>query len=121
MQSVIQSTKEKGDGILYVHIWKGKKANSFVYYEDDGNSYEYEKGAYYTRKINYDPAAGKIVFDKTEGAYTSRFNNIKLVLHGFDIADKLTSNNEAITITKEAGQFVTASIVNSNDKIEISF
>lgn len=118
MQSVIQSTKEKGDGILYVHIWKGKIANSFVYYEDDGNTYEYEKGAFYTRKIHYNPAVATILFDKKEGNFSSRFKDVKLVLHGFDKVDKINYNNQSLTISKEGSQFI-ASFANSNDDVKI--
>jgi alpha-glucosidase len=54
MQSVVQNTKEKGDGILYLHVWKGNGKTSFVYYEDDGETYNYEKNLFYKRAIVYD-------------------------------------------------------------------
>src|SRR5437868_5398721 len=84
MQSVVQNTKEKGDGILYLHIWKGKEASAFTYYEDDGITYEYEKGQYYKRTIRYEPGSGKLTLEKKSGSYSSKFKKVKIVLHGFD-------------------------------------
>jgi alpha-glucosidase len=44
MQSLVQTTAEKPTDTLSVHIYNGSTANSFVYYEDDGKSFNYEKG-----------------------------------------------------------------------------
>ena len=55
MQHIIQSTGDTGDGMLELHLWNGKEANSFTYYEDDGVSYDYEGDAYYKREISIDP------------------------------------------------------------------
>jgi alpha-glucosidase len=89
MQSVIQNTKEKGDGILQLHVWKGNEQSSFVYYEDDGESYAYEKGAYYKRSILYDALSNKLLLEAKEGSYASRFAKLKIVLHGFGKTDNL--------------------------------
>jgi alpha-glucosidase len=118
MQSVIQSTKEKGDGILYVHIWKGKTANHFLYYEDDGNSFDYEKGAYYSRNINYDPISDNIVFNKKEGTYSSRFKEVKLVFHGFENLKNITFANSNILLKKEGNTF-SAGFVNADSEMNI--
>ena len=83
MQCTVQSTKEKGDGILYLHIWKGDNSSSFVYYEDDGETYQYEQGQFYKRNINYDAAGSKLSFSATEGNYSSKFKQVKVILHGF--------------------------------------
>lgn len=84
MQSVVQSTNDKGDGILQIHIWKGEEANSFVYYEDDGVSYDYEQGVFYKRIIHFDPANKSISLSAVEGTFKSRFIQLKFVLHGFE-------------------------------------
>ncbi len=84
MQSTVQNTKEKGDGVLYVNVYKGNKPNTYTYYEDDGNTYDYEKGSYYKREIVYDTKAATITFKAKEGSYSSKFKKVKVVLHGFD-------------------------------------
>lgn len=83
MQCTVQSTKEKGDGILYLHIWKGSDNSSFVYYEDDGETYQYEQNQFYKRSINYDAAGNKLIFSAREGNYSSKFKQVKVILHGF--------------------------------------
>ena len=83
MQSVLQSTNEKGDGVLELNVWHGNEASSFVYYEDDGTSYDYENGDYYKREITFDPVKRTVTFSETEGSFKSKFSNIELVLHGF--------------------------------------
>ena len=100
MQNVIQSTNEQGDGILLLHIWNGMKVNEFVYYEDDGISYNYESGAYYKRTIRFDPQKKEITLSVIEGGYPSKYSKIKLILHGFGetpLAQEIT--NDAIGIT----------------------
>jgi alpha-glucosidase len=83
MQNVIQSTNEKGDGILEINVWYGKETTSFVYYEDDGTSYNYQQGIYYKREISFDPAKGIISLFEVEGSFLSKYDQIKLMLHGF--------------------------------------
>ena len=85
MQSIVQSINDKGDGILQVHIWHGNEANSFVYYEDDGVSYDYEQDVYYKRIISFDPVNKSISLSAVEGAFKSRFMQLKFVLHGFEV------------------------------------
>lgn len=91
-QSLVQSTAEKPTDTLTIHVYKGGQANSFLYYEDDGETYDYEKGQYYKRFIRYEPANRSIVFEKPDGRSTSKFNTIALLLHGF---------NEAVPKAKE--------------------
>ena len=87
MQALIQNTTEKPADTLYVHVYKGDIHNKFVYYEDDGESFGYEKGDFYKRTIVYDPAKKSISFGKADGSGKSKFSNIRLMLHGF--ADNL--------------------------------
>ena len=116
MQNVIQSTNEKGDGILEINIWYGSEASSFIYYEDDGSSYDYQEGVYYKREISFDPVKKNISFQAAEGSFQSKYDQIKLVLHGFDgniktlmidgeafvlVNNVITFNNESQTINIE--------------------
>jgi len=94
MQSLIQTSMEKPTDTLVLHIYKGTVNNSIVYYEDDGQSYNYEKGDFYKRKISYNAAKRSISFAKAEGTFKSKFNNLKLVFHGFSSADKINKGKE---------------------------
>ena len=82
MQSAVQNTKERGDGILYLHVYKGTEQNVYTYYEDDGNTYDYEKGMFYKRDIVYTPQTSLLLKAK-EGSYNSKFKKVKVIWHGF--------------------------------------
>ena len=84
MQSDIQYTDQKPSATMDLHIYNGDKPNSFVYYEDDGATFQYENGQFYRRNITFDPLRKQIVFSKPEGTYVSRFTSVRLVLHSFD-------------------------------------
>jgi alpha-glucosidase len=118
MQGVVQNTKEKGDGILYVHVWKGNNSNSFVYYEDDGTTYDYEKSEFYKRIISYLPASGQIIFDAKEGSYSSKFDKVKLVLHNFERIASATINGSPASVQQQ-DEISTVDFSNSNNKITV--
>jgi alpha-glucosidase len=84
MQNVIQSTNEQGDGELFMHVWSGNDANSFVYYEDDGTSYNYQSGDYHKRTITFDPQKREVVFGAVEGSLISKYTKLAIVWHGFE-------------------------------------
>ncbi|MGZ3753911.1 MAG: glycoside hydrolase family 31 protein [Mucilaginibacter sp.] len=84
MQGIIQSTANKGDGVLELHIWNGTEPSQFVYYEDDGISYNYQNGSYYKRTISFDPAKRVITLSEVDGSFTSKYSTIRLSLHGFE-------------------------------------
>ncbi len=97
MQSLIQSTADKSDGTLYIHVWNGATANKFVYYEDDGISYNYEKGEYYKRVIRFDPQDRVITFSEVEGSFGSKYQRLQVLLHGFGDQELLTSIDNIIS------------------------
>lgn len=84
MQSLVESTAEMPTDTLVLHIYEGDKLNSFIYYEDDGESYKYQTGDYYKRTISFNPVVNTIGFSKVEGSYASKFRFIKILLHGFE-------------------------------------
>ena len=84
MQSDIQFTAQKPSPAMELHLYNGDKPNTFVYYEDDGLTYQFENGQYYLRKITLDPGRRLISFSKVEGSLISRFSSIRLIFHSFD-------------------------------------
>ena len=122
MQSVIQSTAEEGDGIMELHIWNGSEPNSFVYYEDDGSTYEYETGAFYKRTLSLDPFNKLITLSYVEGSHVSRFKQICIVLHGFYKKVKLIRlNGNLVDLGSLPGKTIKFRIENSNQKLVISY
>jgi alpha-glucosidase len=83
MQSQVQSTKEKPSDTLYIHLYNGKEKNEFVYYEDEGDGFDYQKGFYCRKVIDFFPAEGKMFIHKQEGSFVSKFTKIQFIFHGF--------------------------------------
>lgn len=96
LQTAVLSTKDKPSETLYVHIFYGGDAHRFVYYEDDGSTLDYQRGAYYQRTIDFDPLAKRIIFGKPEGNFVSHFKKIALVLHGFSAVDGFRANGAPV-------------------------
>lgn len=90
MQSAVQSTSERPSETLFLNLFKGKQPSEFIYYEDDGETYNYKQGNYNKRVIKYEPGQNRLTLEKPEGSFNSRFKEVKLILHGF--------NNENIMV-----------------------
>jgi len=101
-QSLIQSTKEKPNDTLYIHIYSGTKKNTFTYYEDEGNGFGYTKNVYCRKMIEFDPANKRINISKQEGLFNSNFKKIQLIFHGFDNKlENIHLNNANTTNAKD--------------------
>jgi len=118
MQNVIQSTADKGDGVMHLNIWYGNIPSIFNYYEDDGLSYMYKQGDYYKRAISFNPKGREISIQNVQGNYTSRFHSVKLILHGFPAGSKYTVNGQSEKMI-ENGSVQVVSFQNNNGKISV--
>ncbi|CAN5368619.1 glycoside hydrolase family 31 protein [soil metagenome] len=83
MQRPVQNTKEIVTELI-LHVYNGDDDTEFEFYEDDGSTFEYEKGISATRLIRFSPSAKTITIEKVQGSFISSLINLKLVLHGFD-------------------------------------
>lgn len=83
MQTVIQSTMDPPEDTLEIHLYKGSRQNSVLYYEDDGESFDHQSGEFFKRLISYYPKENQLYFGYTEGKFTSQFKKIKILFHGF--------------------------------------
>ncbi len=108
MQSVIQNTTEMPTDTLNIQLYKGSISNTFTYYEDDGVSYNYEKGDYYKQEIKYDPARQNLTFGKSEGNFKSKFKTVKISFIGFD-SKTFFINKEQLSLDKNS--FITIPFV----------
>jgi alpha-D-xyloside xylohydrolase len=64
---VTQSTAEAEDP-LEVRVYPGANA-AFTLYEDDGNTYAYEKGAYTSIPMGWDDRKGELTIGDRQGSY----------------------------------------------------
>lgn len=84
MQSEIQHTRESHDQTLRLHVYHGPVQTEQWLYEDDGETYDFQKGQRYERKVVFDGAASKLTLDAKTGDFTSKFKTLKVYLHGFE-------------------------------------
>ncbi len=118
MQNVIQSTADKGDGVLHLNIWYGDNSNNFNYYEDDGLTYRYRQGNYYERVVSFNPHNHEITMNNVKGDYDTRFHSVELILHGFPAGSNFTVNGQSEkTAGNRSVQIV--SFKNENGKISV--
>jgi alpha-glucosidase len=99
MQSDVFSTSESHDGTLRIHVYYGDNGSSYLHYEDDGISHDYQSGNYLKREITYFPGENQLVFGKTEGSYASDFSKLRIFFHGFK-----SQNFEVNGLEKQSGK-----------------
>jgi alpha-glucosidase len=108
MQSTVQHLKEKPDNILRIHVYAGDD-NSFVYYEDDGETYAYEQGLFYKREITLSEQSKEIIFHAKEGSYETHFKQLKIYLHGFEFTNnQIMVNEKTVDVLHEDISFLEA-------------
>jgi alpha-glucosidase len=133
VQPLVQSTSEKPAGPLALHIYKGDADSNATWYEDDGESFDYQKGLYYKRAIAYDSRARRVEIGAAEGSYASKFDKLELVLHGFGPHPSLKVNGKQVNLADGSYGFLgagpgapqakvsSAVIDNDSGKIVISY
>lgn len=99
MQSLVQSTKEQPGDTLFLHVYNGTTPNSFVYYEDAGDGFAYQNEAYCKRIIQFQPNEKKLIIGKQDGSFRSRFQQIQVVLHGFEDLNAVVLKNTKHVLT----------------------
>ena len=100
MQSKVQFTSDQNDGILRLHVYHGKVMTNQNYYEDDGESYDFEKGGYYERMIEFDGLQKLLTLSERRGDYKSKFDILRIYFHGFN-EKSFEVNGNAMEANKE--------------------
>jgi alpha-glucosidase len=83
-QSQIQHTGEQHDGILSLHLYKGKTGSTYVHYEDVGEGLNYLEGDYFSQEVQYQPERSALKIKQSAGQLTSQYHSIRLYFHGFE-------------------------------------
>jgi len=68
MGDLVQSTAE-AQSTLYINIYSDSKDASYCLYEDDGTTYNYEKGMYSNIPMKWDNASKTLTIEKREGSF----------------------------------------------------
>lgn len=92
---------------LILHFYQGDNDNSFVFYEDDGETFQYQKGEFAKRTIRYDAQQKKIEFHQTEGAFKTRYEKLSIYFHGFNELNDVRLDGTSIGVTGSEFSFFT--------------
>lgn len=84
---------------LYVDVFPDTKKSSFNYYDDDGSTYKYEKGAYFKQTINVQDKtnAVEVNLDSKTGTFTTDTKYYILKIHNRTASD-VKLNNAALNV-----------------------
>ncbi len=98
MQSERSNTAAQQDDCLILHVYKGPD-NEFMFYEDDGVSFDYEKGAFGVRKILLN--GNNLNVEELQGAYHSSYAMIKVYFHGWYGLNSVHANGNKLELNYE--------------------
>ncbi len=101
MQNIIQSTSLNYNDTLFLHIYFGLSKNLFVYYEDNGTNFDYEKGQFIKVTFTFNPDKREITIPalhNTDSKFTSRYKTIVPILHGFENIKTIIINNKKTNV-----------------------
>jgi alpha-glucosidase len=121
MQSVIQFTDQAPDPVLEVHLYAGLQGTSYVYYEDDGKTYDFEKGIFYKRTFVFDPGGKSVRFTAAEGSFSTRFTTVRMILHGFSAVKSITVGGKAVSVKEKSAREVSVEFPWIKDEIRITY
>jgi alpha-glucosidase len=92
---------------LELHVYKGSTGTTFTLYEDDGVSFDHERGASSTRTLHYHPVVNRLEVTATTGSYASPYRHVRLVFHGFEKLDQVRVNGEPCRVANHGHSFFT--------------
>ena len=87
----IQFVNDKPDAPITLNIYTGADGH-YSLYNDDGQSYDYEKGHYSTIELRYDDAKGQLTLGKRQGEYKGMQKNISFQIRWIGAADGMAKS-----------------------------
>jgi alpha-D-xyloside xylohydrolase len=102
MGQPMQYADELPDAALELHIYPGCDG-SFLLYEDEGDSYNYEQGAFSTIRMRWQESARRLLLEARAGSYPGmqERRTFQVVLHGKDHSEQRTLVYAGVAITVE--------------------
>ncbi len=102
-QKAGMNTSEKANELI-LHAYHGKNSSDFIFYTDDGETYQYQQGSFARRKVEYNSNENKIVISSTEGSLKSHYEKLRIVFHGV-AATQVKVNGEAKSLERQMHSF----------------
>jgi len=103
MQKATMHTGIKQDEWI-LHIYHGQDSSEFLYYTDDGQTFDYQNGKFLKRLIHYLAHENKVVIHAEEGSYKTDFITTRIVLHGIE-STVITINGSKLELTTQKNSF----------------
>ncbi len=103
-QEYMNYVGEKPVTTLYMNLFPDVQETTFKYYDDDGSTYNYEKGEYFIQEFSLkeDQGTVKVKISDKQGKYTPELAHYLLKIHGKKAQDlKVSGNNLEKTETME--------------------
>ena len=101
-QDVMNYVGEKPVTTVYVDVFPEDKESTFMYYDDDGNTYNYEKGEYFIQKLSTQKQGKSVSFKvgEKQGSYRPETKYYMVKIHGI-AAKSVTSHKGAMKAVKD--------------------
>ncbi|HEY6970091.1 MAG TPA: DUF5110 domain-containing protein, partial [Candidatus Angelobacter sp.] len=104
-QDVQQYDEERPVTRIYIDVFPAAKETTFTYYDDDGMTYSYEKGAIYEQQFSASDDGTSVRFESTAptGTFKPALREYEVRLHGIR-ARKLTIDSGYTTRSADGQQ-----------------
>lgn len=111
--------REKPIDVLHLLIYSGREKQSYTHYRDDGESFEYENGAYNLYECKTLPQAGglEISVENTARGYSERYTEFQFTVYGMK-ASKVLLDGRPVPFRSDDGA-LSFSVPAEDVKIEI--
>ncbi len=104
----IQSTVEQPDAALELWVYPGRDG-SFMLYEDEGDNYNYEKGAFAAIQIRWEERERRLILDERVGSYPGMPEKIEFqveIVDGKPVGDNTHRLKNKSKITYEGKRVI---------------
>jgi alpha-glucosidase len=92
---------------LILHVYYSEGASSFLFYEDDGETYQYREGSHALRMLTLNGAQRQIRVAGQQGNYPSPIHTLDVVLHGFPQIYEVQCNGLGVSVHAQSHSFFT--------------
>lgn len=105
-QSLVQSMNEKPSDTLRIHVWPGTSTRTATWYDDDGKTFDYEKGASVSRDVTHDAGKRTVTLSAARGGFQTSFKYVRLIIHGSVTSTSGTVNGAGTPLSDDVFAFL---------------
>lgn len=105
-QSLVQSMNEKPSDTLGIHIWPGTSTRATTWYDDDGKTFDYEKGSSVSRAVTHNASARTLTIGAARGTFKSAFTHVRVFIHGNVTSQVATVNRTPVELKSDVFAFL---------------